>query len=452
MRNIYFLFILILIISVGSNCCGSENVAWTDILKEIAKNCSDELRLENMKINGDLNLSNLNLPRENINLTDYEQERGSDKRGIKFRISRPIKIENCVISGKADFSNILFKDRISIINTSMNEVNFYGVVFENKAEFSGSSFNRDSIFIASSFKYAHFNNIAFNKIVDFEGSEVRSARFDNVIFNGSANFKSCKIKNGIFESKFFGPADFSGAFFDVYASFGKSYFNDSVLFNHANFLKKAEFRQSIFKRPVQFIGANFANDPKFDYAIFEDIGDFSDVNVTILSLKNAKIEKFYSNWYIAKNKLKLEDNYRTIRIYEALKEQYIKSFLRDDANDCYYEIMKIKARLTDDSVTNLLIDRGQRYLYGYGVKPHYPLILSAATIIIFWLLFRLIGIKKALLFSYNVFLSGTGKLLVDAPDLPKDSSDLAMLLYNLERFFGLFLFSLFLISLTKSVS
>lgn len=452
MKLICFLFFLALITPVGSNCYKNETVTWTEIIKEISENCTDELRLENKLINGDLNFSNLDLPREYADLTDYERDRDIDRR-TKLKISFPIIINNSAVNGKLDFRDILFENSISIINTRMKEANFFGAVFKGPAKFSGSSFNGNSEFLATRFSIdANFENVTFNKPTDFDGSEIFVAHFKDATFNSSADFKSCKIYKSDFKSKFLGPADFSGASFLDYASFVNSYFNNSASFKQANFLKDAHFRYSIFKGPAQFIGANFSKDPKFDYATFNDIGDFSDVNVNKLSFENAKMDNFYSNWYIAKNKLKLDNDYRTIRIYEALREQYIKSFMRDDANDCYYETMKIKAHLADDSISFFLIDRGQRYLYGYGVKPHYPLILSACIIIIFWLLFRLIGIKKALLFSYNIFLSGTGKLLVDAPDLPKDSSDLAMLLYNIERFFGLLLFSLFIIALTKSVS
>ena len=137
-------------------------------------------------------------------------------------------------------------------------------------------------------------------------------------------------------------------------------------------------------------------------------------------------------------------------MYEKLRGDYQRSGLSDDANDCYYEIQTIRGSMIDD-LSYVFLDRCQRYSYGYGMKPLYPLSWSILLIVLFGILYWRSGEKNPIYFSYNVFLSGTGKLLIDPPKLSEDSRNSIRLLYNIERTLGLLFFSLFLITITKAV-
>ena len=62
-------------------------------------------------------------------------------------------------------------------------------------------------------------------------------------------------------------------------------------------------------------------------------------------------------------------------------------------------------------------------------------------------------ITNAMTFSWIVFLSGTGKLLVDKPEYePIYRAQLARIVFNSERLMGGFLIFLFFIAITKTVS
>jgi uncharacterized protein YjbI with pentapeptide repeats len=433
----------------------------SDIAAEIAKNNPNGTCVvyDNALVKGDLSLDNLGLPIEKIELNDYESDlRGLSMKDVKV-INSKIKIINSTIEGKLDFSDAKFLEKVSFNNTTFNDVDFAGSLFECPAIFDGCTFNGASSFLASSFKIsARFGQkTKFNGPVEFDGSEMQSSNFEESIFNSSASFKNSIFKSSIFfdKSKFFGPAEFSSSDFDGIASFVSSSFNQSATFKDSRFIKEVYFRQSKFNGPAVFVGAKFSNGVRLEYASFYGIGDFSDVVVKYIDLEKTKIDEFYSNWDVAKSKLKLDDDNRRIRIYQHLRKDYLESNLLDDANDCYYEIMKVKSHLIDGDWALIVVDRSQRYLYGYGMKPIYPLIWSCFFIILFSLLFKLIRLEKPLKpfsMSYNVFLSGTGKLLIEAPKLPEDCTEMARFLYDVERFLGLLFFSLFLITIAKVIS
>ena len=69
-----------------------------------------------------------------------------------------------------------------------------------------------------------------------------------------------------------------------------------------------------------------------------------------------------------------------------LKQKYIDLGYSDDADDCEYELRKIKASNYDDRSYRYL-DYIARFSYGYGLKPFFPISLSLLTIIIFSILF-----------------------------------------------------------------
>lgn len=428
----------------------------SDIAAEIAKNNINKtpVTYDNVLIKGDLNLSDLDIKSEDFKLTDYEfGALHKSKKTVKV-VDCPIRITNSTIEGKVNFVEVMFNDEIRFNNTNFKDVDFTSSIFNCLPIFDGSTFNGVSLFIASRFnRPASFFQTTFNGPVEFDGSVMNGAYFQESIFNNSASFMNSIFSSSISfdKSKFFGPAEFSSSDFQYPADFVSSYFNQSATFKCSRFNRSVYFRQAKFRGPAVFVGANFLKGVYFEYASFYGITDFSDVVVKDLNLEKTKIDEFYSNWDVAKSKLKLDDDNRRIRIYYHLRDDYIKSNLLDDANDCYYEIMKVKGNLIDDWDL-IFIDRSQRYLYGYGMKPIYPLIWSTFFMILFSILYWRIGIEKPISLSYNVFLSGTGKLLIEAPKLPEDCTDTARFLYDVERFLGLLFFSLFLITIAKAIA
>jgi uncharacterized protein YjbI with pentapeptide repeats len=427
----------------------------SEILSKIQR--GEPVEYQNSTILGDLNLSQvLGLERDHVDRTDYVSNFlliGEDEENVAL-VNSTININGSVIDGNVYFSNAKFLKNVKISNTILNEVDFTGSFFNGLADFSGSTFNGPSFFWGSN----------FSRSVTFEESKFSGpSKFEGVSFDGRATFKGTNFYDsvtfeessfqyaGFDESKFLGPVNFKHSNFKHLSVpspiFSGSLFNQSAIFENALFNGTTYFNRCKFNGPVQFTGSIFNNTVEFNYAVFEKRAEFADVIVDSINFKTAKINDTYANWEIAKNFIL--NNQDKIRMYEKLRKEYQLSGLSDDANDCYYQIRDIRGSMIDDWQYKVL-DFVEKCLYGYGMKPLYPLGWSIFLIIMFGFLYRRSGTKNSFYFSYNIFLSGTGKLLVDTPKLPEDCSDSIRILYDFERTLGLLFFSLFLITITKA--
>lgn len=439
-------------------------------LSENVKSVSSPIRITHSTIEGTVDFNNT-IFQESLDFNN-SSIRSVDFRGSIFKRSLDFSNTNF---NKVDFIGSKFEEPISFIGANFNgPASFEGSIFANSTNFMNSRFDGTADFGGSKFNEpVVFEGSNFNESADFTESRLKSADFVRSKFNGPASFRRSIFINSanFMASDFRGPVDFVSSNFTENANFLRSNFNESADFTESRFIKSADFVRSEFTGPAVFVGSNFSgsasfkrstfiksadfrgssfNGPAvFDLSIFKGRVDFGDIHITKLDLTTANIDDFYINWEMVRSKLKLKDQNK-IRIYQSLRGAYEQLGLKDDANDCYYEIMKVKGSLVDDW-SIIFLDYSSRYLYGYGVKPLYPLAWSFSLMTLFGLIFWIKGIKSPVYFSYNVFLSGTGKLLVDTPKLPEDSKPLVRFLFDLERFLGLLFFSLFLITLTQSV-
>ena len=190
----------------------------SDILARLQR--GESIEYNNVIITGDVNISGLDLPRENES----------------FIIYPAIEIKNSQIQGIFNFNNVIFEEEVNFVGTHFTaNTSFMKAQFANFTDFTGAHFYRNAEFNSAQFdESAIFNDCQFNGVTDF-----REARF-----NGYAYF--CK-------SQFSGWAYFSDAEFGMAAIFVEAEFNGVTDYMEAQFngkvltFRDAKFKDSRFK-------------------------------------------------------------------------------------------------------------------------------------------------------------------------------------------------------------
>jgi hypothetical protein len=439
----------------------------SEILEKIEK--GDPVEYDHVIVKGNLDLSQLSLPTKHIERTpdEIESYELSENQTV---VRSPIRINDSKIYGIVYLNNTLFLKPINLKLSNFNsDASFAHSTFNSGASFWGSNFNSTADFSGSNFNStANFGDTNFNSTADFSGSD-----FDGFAGIWGSNFNSTADFSG---SDFNNNADFRYSNFNSTANFGDTKFNSNAYFVRSNFNNNADFRYSNFNgfnRTVDFrysnfnsianFGgskfnsnayfeySNFNNDAEFEGSNFNRTADFggSKFNGNASFLDSNFNSKLYVDWAIAKSRLKTTNLKQKYQIYQKLKSEYESLGLQDDAQDAYYEMKVLRAM--QSKLDYKFFDIFPRYLYGYGMKPLNPLVLSILSIILFSLIFWRAGIERPLYFSCNTLLSGTGKLLVDTPKLPEKSSNRIKLLFDIERLLGLLFFTLLFISIASTL-
>ncbi|MGV8174186.1 MAG: pentapeptide repeat-containing protein [Methanothrix sp.] len=172
-----------------------------EILKKIE--LGEPVEYDNVIVEGDLDLSELDLPREMAERTKLEELLGWPDYEIVV-VSSPINIINSVIKGSVNLNRTVFQ----------NAVNFRGTIFRKSAFMIDSRFNRNAFFWWAQFNQtADFHLARFNQIVDFRWAQ----------FNQTADFRSAQFR----QESHFEDAGFFDLFFD------ESEFHDEAFLNSA---------------------------------------------------------------------------------------------------------------------------------------------------------------------------------------------------------------------------
>jgi hypothetical protein len=456
-----------------------------EILEKIQN--GEPFKRHHIIVEGDLNINQLGLPTEYVsrNLYEIDNLRLSDEQKI---VTSFIRINDSVIKGNLILNGTTFEGPMDFSSTSFNgTIDFSGTEFNREAKFTNCRFNDYADFRDSKFyDYADFWKSTFNKDLDFSdawfngsadfwksifnrnASFIRSVfdgdtNFEQSIFNGTADFNYSQFSNNAYfwNSNFQKNAYFVYSTFSKGASFEISKFEGKTNFSYSNFFDSSYFMHSIFNGTANFLRSGFSNNidfsnstfsqkPLFDGTYLGDLVIFSGVDSSrMIDLTNAKISKFYADWKLANpsnNKISL-----TIDMYQKLREYYEKSGYSDDANDCYFEIMIMRAKNYEGWDRSLDI---LAYLtYGYGVRPlrsiGWSLVIIFSFSIFYWIK-EFFGFREAILFSFSTFVSGTGRLFIDTPQLPEKSSLNIRFIFDFERILGLIFISLLVIALTNT--
>ncbi|MGB7571882.1 MAG: pentapeptide repeat-containing protein [Methanothrix sp.] len=189
-----FLAVLLLLAMPGT-AEPARVVEAEEILKKIE--LGQPVEYDNVIVEGDLDLSGRDLPREDIGI--IEDEEFGDVRYYEVIVSTQISIRNSILNGT-----------LNIIRADLeNTTNFHGTIFKCPVYFSHSRFR----------KTANFQDTKFNGFADFE------------------------------QVQFCQTANFLGAQFDEWASFFRAKFNQIAYFQDAQFNSLQNSLTSNLTRP-----------------------------------------------------------------------------------------------------------------------------------------------------------------------------------------------------------
>jgi uncharacterized protein YjbI with pentapeptide repeats len=257
----------------------------------------------------------------------------------KVKAGQPVEYDHVIIKGDLDLSWKRLNKNITSpirINDSIfdGRINFNDAILEMPVDLSGSNFSKN----------ANFRRTIFLGYAIF-----RETTFSSNVYIGWASFRGGVVFEG---ATFSGYAEFEGATFSVFANFKEATFSGYANFLGTTFSSYTEFKVASFSGIADFCGANFSGDTGFDEAAY----------------------------------LALIKNYNALGWY-------------GDASDCYYDYRNavrknwpaasapgLDARLS--SLLDRLVDFLEWILYGYGVRPSFPIAWSALIILAFGLFFR----------------------------------------------------------------
>lgn len=298
-----------------------------DLLERIENGAPIEYR--NVIIEGDMNLSSLQLSSRQKERSEFEQEISYISTEIKL-IESPISIIDSKINGLVCANNIFFNQSITLKgclfdqdvqfrgaqfaeDVSIQDSTFAGITyfewaeFYGKADFQKSIFNESSHFLEAVFSDdASFSKTKFGNFVDMRGTEFNGsadfdlanfegyAHFNEVLFSGKNNFRSAQFNSpAIFwAANFDGDSDFRGAKFGD-AVFSNTQFQGTASFGDTTIEGNADFRESAFSDDLLFEDTLISGDVTFKGATFEKNVDFQ--NAVMLSKSDFSRAQFSNN-------------------------------------------------------------------------------------------------------------------------------------------------------------
>jgi Pentapeptide repeats (9 copies) len=474
-RKLALALVLILFaITVAEGTEYTRTVPASEVLAKIK--AGEPVDYDHVIIKGNLGLDQLGLPEKHTDRALWEISWSGLPENLII-VNSSIRIADSMIEGIVGFSNTIFEKSIDFTDTDFNsDAKFNDSNFNSDAKFIGSKFNNYASFETSEFnKYAHFVDSKFNGHANFGDSKFNEhADFRSSTFNGDAIFSASNFNSDadFSVSNFNGHADFNDSTFNSDANFKPSAFNgdadfidsefSNAFFGRTRFNSHVTFERSKFKGDADFSDVKFIGDANFFEVIFEKgtliLGQDS-VFYGTLNLNGSNINSIDS--YVRWNNLPhLEYN---IKIYNILFDNYKKWRLMDDYNECYYKF-RVETFKREPFGYGKFLDFVQWILYGFGLRPDFPILWSIAIILISGFIFyRTKSIQKsntsseyltkgeAFIFSAIYFTSGASNIISSQPT---EFSPIGKSRYVaiLERLFGWVLFALFLASLGNTIA
>ncbi len=159
-----------------------EVVQASEILAKIER--GEPVEYDVVIVEGDLGLSNLDLPTEHVDRTYIEIKYKNLAEEVKV-VNSPISITNSEIRGKIVFDDVLFREPVIFKGTkfSSDVAGFWRVQFRGDANFEGAKFRQNA-----NFREAEFGGKAYFFGTDFGGEFKGSGDFSMAKFSGDALF------------------------------------------------------------------------------------------------------------------------------------------------------------------------------------------------------------------------------------------------------------------------
>jgi len=430
--RILAVFLAMLLMTIADAAEPTRVVQAEEILKKIE--LGQPVEYDNVIVEGDLDLSGLDLPRVPVKRTFIEKLlRLPDYYTL---VVSPIRLTNSVIRDSIDFNSTFF---------------------QNVMDFSGTRFEGPAIMFCLRLRHtADFEDVRFNETADFGNARFNeAAEFWNSWFNGTAEFWNAQFNQ---------TADFENVRFNETADFGNARFNETGKFWNARFNQESHFKDASFLN-VFFNNSQFSKEAFFQGA---------KINGT-LSLYRTKYDTLNIRWSSIHD-LAYDDT-----AYHLLIQNFNKLGFGDDARECQYSY-RCKHReelFRQDRFDSWLFDLLAWASYGYGLRPVRPLGWAALFIFIGGVFFFLTGsvarskespyekrplalrkreekpegivsIWEAILLSATYFTSGASSIISATPTefVPLGRGRYVVVIL---RLLGWIFFVLFLSSLTRTV-
>ena len=462
-------------------------------LKDLrGKTIKKKIRITNSTIKGIVDFSGITFAEQiDFSNTIFEKKATFSLSDSKSNYKKGVNFDQAKFLDDATFDGCNFNENGFIASFNnvifMNSANFGSANFFETADFHGAIFYGNARFHSSKFsgEYIYFNEARFNEYVDFDDANLNLSKetsFYRCVFSQNAYFRGSKFCNsaaGFERTQFLGNANFHGAQFSEKADFSEVQFDGDANFYGAGFKKDADFSNGGFRKDANFGNASFGNTSEFNFARFEGDAIFKEARfdrTKSFDLSGIIIKRFFADWENLRNKVKYNEG-----AYFILIENYKELGFFHDANECYYDYRTERA--TKLGIFEKIADKALDLFYGYGIRPLNAILWSLAIVFIFGCYFsNLRGVRhvtrekvkkivegdkiikeitteietenikmdpiEGLRFSVAVFLSGTGKILVDPPKFFEPNEGWKVEWYNaaydLERTLGLLFIGLFL--------
>jgi len=428
-------------VSLGETIDSREVVQADEILAAIER--GEPVDYDGVIVEGDLDLSGMDLPTEHVEIAEEDIEYGGLAEELKV-VESSIKITNSELQGNANFSNAVFKEPIFLDGTNFNgHADFKGTNFSESAYFSKAKFSSKASFLLSQFSsnaafwnsqfsssaefcevkftdyadfsyakfenytdfsYAKFENDAdfsyakFEEYADFWGAEFeKDAYFWEILFNGDTDFGDAKFSGyaGFNDAKFVGDTGFWRTVFSGYAYFEGDQFSEDAYFGEAWFIRDAYFDDAQFASYADFTDSRFDEIAIMNGATFRSylslngsrIYNIKLLNIildgeSLIYLTDSDFSKLQVQWAEIKDHLAYDP-----AVYLALIKNFKNLEQMDYADDCYYEY-RLENQKRKPLGTSKISDWLQWISYGYGVRPGHTIASSLFIIILFGLLLK----------------------------------------------------------------
>jgi hypothetical protein len=423
----------------GSSDVPMQEIDAGEILAKVQK--GQPVEYDHVVVRGDLDLSrerlqkNINTPiwisnsifSGQVSFNGTTLEKWVDMSGSNFTndiylneaaFSDSAHFKNAAFSGDANFEGVTFSDDAYFKNAVFSgDANFEGVTFSDDAYFKNAVFSGDANFERATFRRdASFGEGAFRGGAYFEKANFRGdayftkaafsigTYFDEAAFSGDAHFTVSAFSDDVYFEKaaFSGNAGFVGvafkggayfwkAAFSGDADFFKAAFSGIAYFQSATFTGNSSFEKAEFSGNVEFGDARFENYTSFYRTLFNRPAYFENSNIKILNLTKADFSRLHLRW---KGIVSLHFDEA---VYLALIKNYYNLGWYGDANRCYYDYRNavredwlapssgFAARLSN--LLDWFVDFMEWLLYGYGVRPSFPIAWSSLIILAFSIFF-----------------------------------------------------------------
>jgi len=317
-----------------------------------------------------------------------------------------------VFSGDADFERAefsgdayfgleeFFEDGPFVHGATFNgEADFGGAVFSGNAYFGRAEFGDDAYSgFEEYFDDPHFGGATFNGDSHFREAKFSGdANFWGAEFSDDADFGEAEFScdADFWEAEFSGNVDFVDGWRAIGsgADFSGAEFSGNADFERATFIGNSSFNDAEFNRNIEFGNARFENETSFYRILFKKPAYFENCYIKSLNLTKGEYSRLHLRW---KGIVSLHFDEAA---YLALIKNYNTLGWYGDANRCYYDYRNAVRRSWQhasspgfaakvSSPLDRFVDFGEWILYGYGVRPSFPIAWSAMIILAFGLFFR----------------------------------------------------------------